>query len=125
MIWWKKAVLSLCLFALWFCGLIVVGGKGYPSQYFWLSGSAFSICLAVAPLWRFRASVWYWSTVAFLIATNLATIYFARDYISNPDLPAKGVVQGLGVLDCMASWVVMVGVCYLVKGQFPWRVTDE
>ena len=34
MSWWKKAVLSLCLFALWFSGLIVVGGKATQVSIF-------------------------------------------------------------------------------------------
>ena len=125
MSWWKRALLTIGLFALWLCGLIVVGGHGYPSQYFWLSGSAVAIGFAVAPFWRFRASGWYWPTVAFLGAANLAALLIERAYISNPTLPAKGVVQGLIILDVMASWAVMVGICYLIKGRFPWQLTDQ
>lgn len=125
MIWWKRPLLALGLSALWFCGLVVVGGRGYPSEYFWLSVSALAVGFAVAPFWRFRASAWYWPTVAFLGAAHLAALAIERAYISNPTLPAKGVFLGLFVLDVMASWGVMVGVCYLLKGQFPWEMADQ
>jgi hypothetical protein len=91
-------------------GLILVGGWGYPSHYFWGSGCLLSIGTAIAPFWRFRRSVWYWPSVTILIIINLAMLYGNEDYIAHRDLPSKGAVAGLFVLDCMACWLLMVGI---------------
>jgi len=123
--WWKKIVITFGLFAAWFCGLIAFGERDYGSQYFWVSGCAMAIGFAVAPLWRFRSTGWYWPTVVSLGIAHLAALYSQPDFTSNPDLPAKGVVQGLFVLDCLASWAVMVAVCYFFVRKFPWQVPSE
>ena len=125
MIWWKKLLLVFGLFVLWFCGLIFVDGLGYPSQYFWVTGSMGAICFGVAPFWRLRTSIWYWPTVVLLIVANLATLYVEWTFISHPDLPSKGIVQTLFLLDCIASWGFMVGVCWLISRKFPWQFTDQ
>jgi hypothetical protein len=123
MAWWKKACLTLGLFVVWFFGLIVVGGRGYPSQYFWVSGGAAPIGFAVAPFWKFRASVWYWPTVAMLAAANLVMMYFARIDLGHRDLPAKGFLQLLFLADCMIAgeqWFAFAG--YFVdsfRGSYP------
>ena len=117
---WKKFLLLLVAPVLWMFGLILAGGRGYESQYFWASGCIVAIGFAVAPIWRRRASVWYWPTVALLIAINLAAMYVTRDYVAHRDLPSKGVVQGLLLLDVMGCWALMVGVAYLTDHKFPW-----
>ena len=121
MVWWKKAFLLIVAFVAWFSGLIVVGGWGYPSQYFWFSESILAIGCAVAPFWRRRGSTWYWPSVGLITIINLAVMYVERDYVAQRDLPAKGVVEGLLLLDCMASWLLMVGLAYLVDRRFPWN----
>jgi hypothetical protein len=125
MVWWKKALLTLSLFAAWMCGLIFVGSYGYASQYFWLSGSLLAIGVAVAPFWRFRSSDWYWPTVVVLGLIHLAALYFERSFVGHRDLPPKGLVQGMLVIDCMASWSIMVGVCWMTTRRFPWQLSDE
>jgi len=121
MSWWKKAMLVLVGFVMWMLGLILVGGWGYARQYFWASECAVAIGFAVAPFWRRRRSVWYWPTVGLLIVIHLAIIYVNRDFVAVGDLPSKGAVQGLLVLDCLACWLLMVGIAYLSDRKFPWR----
>ena len=121
MSWWKKALLVLGGFLLGGFGLLLVGGWGYAGQYFWVSECAIAIGFAVAPFWRLRASTWYWPTVALLAAINLALIYVNRQYVAIGDLPSKAAVQGLLVLDCIACWLLMVGIAYLFDGKFPWN----
>ena len=106
---------------MWMVGLFVVGGWGYASQYFWASGCALAIGFAVAPFWRLRASIWYWPTVALLIFANLVMLYARRDYIAYRDLPSKGALEALFVVDCMACWLMMVGIAYLAERKFPWN----
>lgn len=125
MSWWKKMLITFGLFAVWFCGLIIVGGWGFPSQYFWTSGTFLAVGFAVAPFWRFRKSIWFWSTTMSLEVANLAFLYVERDNVANPDLPSKGIVQGLLLLDVMGSWGIMVGVCWLISRKFPWQQVDE
>lgn len=121
MVWWKKALLVIVALVAWFSGFIVVGGWGYPSQYFWFSASILAIGFAAAPFWRRRGSIWYWPSVALMVVINLALMYVERDYVTQRDLPAKGVVQGLLILDCMACWFLMVGLAYLTDRRFPWN----
>jgi hypothetical protein len=125
MVWWKKASLTLGLFVIWFVGLIVVGGQGYPSQYFWISGGAAAIAFAVVPFWKLRTSVWYWPTVAALAVANLVVMYFARLAVGHRDLPAKGLVQLMFIADCMISWGAMVCVCWLFCRLFPWQLLNQ
>ncbi len=125
MIWWKKALLALGIFVIWFLGLIIVGGQGYSTQYFWVSSSALAVVFAVAPFWRFRFSAWYWCTTAALVAANLIALYIMRAKVSVHDLPANGIVQLLVVVDCMASWVVVVGVYYIIHRRFPWQTSRQ
>ena len=99
----------------------MAGGWSYSSQYFWASLCVASVGFAVAPFWRLRASIWYWPTVALLVLINLAALYLKRDFVALSDLPSKGAVQGLFVLDCMACWSLMVGVAYLFDRKFPWN----
>lgn len=113
------------LFAVWICGLIIVGGWGYPSQYFWISGTLTAVGFAVAPFWRLRGSVWFWPTTVLLEVANLVLLYVERNYVANPDLPSKGAVKGLFVLDCLGSWAVIIGVCWLVSRRFPWQLAEE
>jgi hypothetical protein len=120
MVWWKKALFLIVAFVAWISGLIMVGSWGYPAQYFWFSASILAIGCAVAPFWRRRGSIWYWPSVALIIVINLAAMYVERDYVAQRDLPSKGVVQGLLVLDCISSWLLMVGVAYLADRRFPW-----
>ena len=120
MSWWTKFLVVLIGLVLWVLGLLFVGQKGYAGQYFWVSECAVAIGFAVAPFWRRRASIWYWPTVALLVIVNLTVIYAMRDYVAIGDLPSKGAVQGLLVLDCIASWLLMVGIAYLVDRKFPW-----
>ena len=125
MAWWKKALFTLSLFSAWMCGLIFVGSYGYASQYFWLSGSLLAIGFAVAPFWRLRSSDWYWPTVVGLVLIHLAALYFERDFVGHRDLPSRGLVQGMLVIDCMASWSIMVGACWITTRRFPWRLSDQ
>jgi hypothetical protein len=118
--WWKKALLILIGIVTWGFGLFVVGGWGYAGEFFWCSLSAIAIGFAVAPFWRHRRSIWYWPTVVILIVINLAVMYVERRHIFLDDLPSKGIVQGLVVLDCMACWGLMVGTAYLFDRRFPW-----
>lgn len=123
--WWKKALLTLGLLMVWLCGLIFIGSYGYASQYFWLSGGVLAIGVAVAPFWRLRSSTWYWPTVVVLGFIHLAALYLERTFIGQRDLPAKGLVQGMLVIDCMASWSIMVGVCWMITRRFPWQLSDQ
>jgi len=125
MTWWKKVLLALCFFVAWFCGLILVGSYGYPSQYFWLTGSAFAIAVAVAPFWRFRSSNWYLPTIVILGLIHLVALHVERTLVGHRDLPPKGVIQGILVIDIMASWGVMVGICRISTGRFPWQLSDQ
>jgi hypothetical protein len=121
MSWWKRLLIVFGTLGLWMLGLILVGGWGYASEYFWSSGSAMAVGFAVAPFWRRRASTWYWPSVALLILLNVALLYVERAYIAKPDLPSKAVVEVLLVVDCMACWALMVGVAYLFERKFPWE----
>lgn len=125
MSWWKKMLISFGLFAVWLCGLIIVGGWGYPSQYFWTSGTLFAVGFGVAPFWRLRSSVWFWPTAVVIEVANLAMLYADRNIVANPDLPSKGIFEGLFLIDCLGSWGVMVCVCWLFTRQFPWQLADE
>jgi len=125
MAWRKKALLTLGLLAIWSCGLIFVGSYGYESQYFWISCSALAIGVAVAPFWRLRSSSWYWLTIAFLGLVHVAALYLERAFVGHRHLPPKGMVQGMLVIDCMASWSIMVGVCWVVTRRFPWQLSDQ
>jgi hypothetical protein len=125
MAWWKKALLALSLLAIWLCGLLLVGSYGYQSQYFWVSLSVLSIGFAVAPFWRFRSSNWYWPTIAVLGLVHVAALYFERTFTAHHHLPPKGLVQGMLVVDCMASWSIMVGVCWIVTRRLPWQLSDQ
>jgi hypothetical protein len=121
MVWWKKALFAIFAFVAWISGLIVVGGWGYPSQYFWVSFSTIAIVVAAAPFWKRRCSIWYWPSVALMTVINLAVLYVERDYVAQSDLPAKGIVQWLVIVDCMACWLLMVGFAYLADRRFPWK----
>jgi len=125
MAWWKKALITLSLLAIWSCGLIFFGGYGYESQYFWFSGCVLSIRVAVAPFWHLRSSSWYWPTIAVLVVVHVGLLFFERRFIGNRNLPAKGLVQGIFVIDCMTSWGVMVAVCRVITQRFPWRLSDR
>lgn len=125
MAWWKKMLLTFGLLAVWLCGLIFVGSYGYQSQYFWLSGSVLAIGFAVAPFWRFRSSSWYWPTIIILGLIHLAALYFERTFVGHRELPPKGLVQGMLVIDCMASWSIMVGICWMTTRRFPWQLSDR
>jgi hypothetical protein len=119
--WWKKALLVVFSILAWTVGLLIVGGWGYSGQYFWSSLCVAAVGFAVAPFWRLRGSIWYWPTVALLILINLAAMYLNRDFVAVGDLPSKGAVQGLLLLDCMACWALMVGIAYLFDRKFPWN----
>jgi hypothetical protein len=121
----RKAGLVLGVFVVWLVGLIIVGGLGYPGQYFWVSFSALAVVFAVAPFWRFRDFAWYWWTIAGLAVANLVALYIMRVKVEVRDLPAKGVVQLLLVADCMMCWAAMVGVYYALHRRFPWQVSDQ
>lgn len=125
MAWWKKMLLTFGLFAIWFCGLIFVGGYGYASQYFWSSGSALAIGFSVAPFWRLRYSSWYWPTIAGLTLIHLAALYLQGTFIAHPELPPKGVVVGMLLIDCMASWSIIVAACWMTTRRFPWQLSDQ
>ena len=125
MTWWKKMLLGFGLFAVWFIGLFVVGGWGYPSQYFWISGTFVAASVAVAPFWRLRGSSWFWPTAVLIEVVNLALLWAERGFVANPTLPSKGVVKGLMLLACMADWAIMVGACWGIRRQFPWQLPDE
>ena len=125
MSWWKKILVVFGLFAVWFCGLIIVGEQGYSSQYFWISGTFLAVGFAVAPFWHLRGSVWFWPATVLIEAGNLALLYLGSEYIANPDLPSKGAVQTMLVIDVMGSWVIMAGVCWFFTKRFPWQLTDE
>ena len=120
-VWWKKFLITIVALVAWFSGLILVGGWGYPSQYFWSSASIFASGFAVAPFWRLRSKIWYWPSVAVFIIINVTVMYLKRDFLSQRDLPSKGVVQGLLVVDCMACWLLMVAAAYLVDRRLPWK----
>jgi hypothetical protein len=119
---WKKAFVGLGLFIIWFFGLIIVGQEGYASQYFWVSGCTLAIGFAVAPFWRLRRSAWYWCTIAALTAANLSAVYVLRARAAEATLPSKGTVQLMFVIDCLACWAVMIGVCYAIYRCFPWQM---
>jgi hypothetical protein len=125
MAWWKKLLLGTCAFVLWAAGLGVAGSTGYPSQYFWCSAALIAIACAVAPFWRRRNAVWYWPSVGFLIIANVAAMYLERGYVAQTDLPSKGLVQLLVVIDCIACWLLMVGCACLVDGRFPWKADES
>ena len=118
-------LLGFGLFAVWFIGLFVVGGWGYPSQYFWISGTFVAASVAVAPFWRLRGSSWFWPTAVLIEVVNLALLWAERGFVANPTLPSKGVVKGLMLLACMADWAIMVGACWGIRRQFPWQLPDE
>ena len=125
MAWWKKALLLRAgLPAVWVCGLNFAGSYGYPSQYFWLSASIAAIGFAVAPFWRFRSSNWYWPTIAAVGLIHLTALYFERQFIGRRELPPKGLFLGMLVIDCMAIWGIMVGVCWVTTRRFPWQLPD-
>lgn len=121
---WKKALVGLGFFVTWFFGLIIVGEEGYASQYVWVSGCLLAIGFAVAPFWRLRRSAWYWWTIAALTAANLSFIYFMRTRAAVATLPSKGTFQLMLLVDCLACWAVLVGVCYVIYRQFPWQMTS-
>ncbi len=123
--WWKKMFLTFGLLAAWLCGLIFIDGYGYASQYFWLSISALAIGFAAAPFWRFRYSSWYWPTIAGLILTHLVALYLQRSLAAYPELPPKGAVLGMLLIDCMASWGVMVAACWIITRRFPWQLSNQ
>ena len=125
MIWWKKMLVVFGLFVVWLCGLIIVGEQGYPSQYFWLSMTILAVGFAVAPFWRLRGSVWFWPTTVLIEVANLALLYTEREFVANSDLPSKGVIHTMLVIDVMGSWAVMAGVCWLFNKRFPWQLEDE
>ena len=119
--WQKKLLLTFAGMAGWFFGLILIGEWGYPSQYFWITGCAFSIGFGVAPFWRLRASAWYWPTVGLLVVGNLVALWVWRDFAAHTELPSKGLVQAMLIADIMASWAVMVVIAYVIDRQLPWR----
>lgn len=125
MAWWKKVLLTLGLLAAWLGGMIFAGSLDYASQYFWFSCSGLAIGFAVAPFWRFRSANWYWATVIVLGVFHLAALYFERTFVGHRDLPAKGLVQGMLLIDCMASWSIMVGACWMATRRFPWQLSDQ
>ena len=118
----KKALVGLSSFIIWFFGLIIVGEEGYASQYFWVSGCALAIGFAVAPFWRLRRLAWYWCTIAALAVANLSAVYIMRARAAEATLPSKGTVQLMLVLDGLACWAVMIGVCYAIHRRFPWQM---
>lgn len=123
--WWKKLLLGFGLFAVWFTGLFVVGGWGYPSQYFWTTGTLIPLTAAIAPFWKLRGSSWFWPTTVLIEMSNLALLWVERGFVANPELPSKGVVKGLMVLDCVGDWAIMVGVCWVISRKFPWQLSNE
>jgi hypothetical protein len=122
---WKKALVGFGSFIIWFFGLITAGEQGYASQYFWVSGCALAIGFAVAPFWRLRRSSWYWWTITAITTANLSVVYIMRARAAVVALPSKGTVQLMLLIDCLACWAVMVGVCYVIYRQFPWQMTSE
>lgn len=118
----KKALVGLGSFIVWFLGMIIVGEDGYASQYFWVSGCALAIGFAVAPFWRLRRSAWYWCTIAALTAANLSVVYVMRAQAAEATLPSKGMVQLLLLFDIMMCWFVMIRVCYAIHRRFPWQM---
>lgn len=111
------------------CGMVV---RADPSRQlrlrksvFWLSGGVLAIGVAVAPLWRFQSSNWYWPTVVVLGLVHLVVLYLERTFVGHRELPQKGLVQGILVVDCMASWTIMVGVCWMANRRFPWQLSDQ
>ncbi len=125
MIWWKKALLALAIFVIWFFGLAFVGGQGYASQYFWASFSALAVGFAVAPFWRFHTASWYRWTTAALATANITALYILRNRISIRDLPAKGIFELLLIVDCMSCWAIMVGVYYTLHRRLPWQTFGD
>ncbi len=123
--WWQRMLLTFGLIILWAISLFIVGDWGFASQYFWFSACVAAIGFAVAPFWRLKASSWYWLTILFLAVSHLVALYFERSFIAEPHLPPKGIFQMLFLADVMASWAVMVGICWTVTRQFPWNITEE
>src|SRR5690242_14983209 len=124
MAWWKKALVGTCGVVLWIAGLGLAGSLGYPSQYFWFSMAIIAIAGAAVPFWRHRNAVWFWPSVGLLVVANVAVMYFERDYVAQTDLPSKGVVQALLIVDCIACWLSMVGFAYVVDGRLPWKADE-
>ena len=120
MVWWKKFALGALSFAAWVGGLIVLGGWGYASQYFWFSAAILAVAVSAAPFWRRRRSTWFWPSVALSIGANIVLMYVKRDFLSESKLPPKGIVEGMLIVDCSACWLLIVGVAYLTDHRFPW-----
>ena len=118
---WKLALLGIGLFLLWFYGLFAMGERGYDRQYFWASECLIALSFAVAPFWRLRTTRWYWAAILLLVPAHLGALYAKWAYISDSELPSKGIFKGIVVLDCMASWCVMVGICWLTTRRLPWQ----
>lgn len=121
MSWWKRPLIALAAMIMWFFGLLAVGALGYPSEYFWASECAGAIGFAAAPFWRFRASRWFWPSVVVLIIVHLVGMYLLRVQVSVRNLLSKAAFQGLLLADCMACWLVIVGIAYQAEGRFPWK----
>jgi hypothetical protein len=119
--WWKKLLVVFSTFACWMVGLVTLGAWGYESHYFWASGCAVAIGFAVAPFWRLRTSIWYWPTVALFVFMNIIALIAMREYVVRAELPSKGIIQGLLVVDCMVCWLMMVGIAYSFERRFPWN----
>ncbi|MEI6484679.1 MAG: hypothetical protein WCO11_00270 [Sphingomonadales bacterium] len=125
MAWWKKMLLAFGLFFIWICGLIFIGSYGYTSQYFWVTGSVFAVTFGVSPFWRFRYSNWFWPTVFGLGLAHFFLLYLARDFVGERELPSKAMVQGLALIDIVASWSMMVGTCWISTRRLPWQQADQ
>ena len=121
MSWWKKLLVVFSAFACWIAGLVTLGAWGYESHYFWASECAIAIGFAVAPFWRLRTSIWYWPTVALLVFMNIIVLIVMRDYVVRAELPSKGIIQVLLVVDCMTCWLMMVGIAYSFERGFSWN----
>lgn len=122
---WKKALILIGIFVAWSSSMIFADGKGYSSEYFWISCSLTAIAFAIAPFWHLRTSPWYWPAIGLVGALNLGALYLLRSCVSNPDLPSKGTVQGLFILAIVVDWSIMVAACWLVSRHLPWRSLDE
>ena len=116
---WKGFLLFLAAFALWTVGLIIVGHWHYDEPYFWASACGLAIGFAVAPFWRHRKSHWYWPTIVFVSALNVAALLITG-VIAEHGLPSKGNLKLIMLADGLACWALMVAVARLADGRFPW-----
>ena len=86
---------------------------------------AVPIYVAASPFWRLRSMRWFWPSVIALIVLHLALLYHEYGFVALHDLPAKGTVQGLAIIDCLASWVFMAIMCWVFSRRLPWQLSDR